>query len=339
LSQVNSPHGFCIYPAFAQITVSKRYAFELRLSTKVVHHGTVIKVATTHPSVRTTTPEIKISSKDGTGILRKYITVQGNEPNVTAVLYATTDNLRTEAKISVVPEKELLLDEGMVFQPETVTLRPNQPRRIYLLVYTKIIEGGSNITISSDNQGIQVSKEVILVNETDAVRHVAKYEIEVWGEGAGQKGVITAESGTHIALLDVRIRSKEEREEEGKKGMFREPDFNYDPDPSLRTQYSKETGQVIIYVNFPSVKHYLGENCEYRKTLPAQVLVADLVAERCFYVIAERKVDTRGVLLRPEGRLDEIQRQAYLLSRKHGKKVHEALVDQSLVKQCQSDAK
>ena len=69
------PNGFCLYPPSAQITVGKRYAFELRLNTKVVRHGSVIKVTCTHPKIRNLTAEIKVSFEDGTGILRKYITV------------------------------------------------------------------------------------------------------------------------------------------------------------------------------------------------------------------------------------------------------------------------
>ena len=196
-----------------------------------------------------------------------------------------------------------------------------------------MIEGGSTVRISSDNDSIQVSKEEIVVNEDDATRHVAKCELDVWGEGVGQNAVITAECGTYIALLEVRVRSKEEQEGKGRKGMFNEPEFDYDPEPLQRTSYSGETAKVIIYANFPSIQLYVGENCRFRKTLPAQVLIADLVAERCFYEIAKRKVESSGVTLRPEAVPDRIQRDSFELSRKYGKKLHEALVDQNLIKE------
>ncbi|GAI31317.1 unnamed protein product, partial [marine sediment metagenome] len=110
-----------------------------------------------------------------------------------------------------------------------------------------------------------------------------------------------------------------------------EPEFNYDSEPLQRTSYSAETGKVIIYVNFPSTKHYLGDICQFRKALPTQVLIADLVAERCFLEIAKKKVESSGVTLRPEAVHDRIQRDTFELSRKYGKKVHEALVDQNLL--------
>jgi len=328
------PDGFCLYPSSAQITVGKRYVFQILLDTNVVRHGSIIKVSSNHQKIRIITSEVQISSEDGFGVIRKHITVEGLEPNVEGILRATTGNNSSQAKIYVTPEKDLLLDEGMVFQPESLTLRPNKPRKVYLLVYVKMIEGGSTIKISSDNESINISKDKIIVSEADATRHVAKYELEVWGEGAGQDAVITAECQTYMALLDARIRSKESSDDKNRKGMFNEPEPNYDPNPLQRTSYSTETGKVIIYVNFPSIKHYLGDTCQYMKTLPAQVLVADLLAERCFLEIARKKVESSGAIIRLEAKSDRIQRDAQELSLKYGKKVHEALVDQNLVNEC-----
>jgi hypothetical protein len=42
------------------------------------------------------------------------------------------------------------------------------------------------------------------------------------------------------------------------------------------------------------------------------------------------KVEKSGIVIRPEAVRDKIQLQADELSRKYGKKVHEALVDQKL---------
>lgn len=140
---------------------------------------------------------------------------------------------------------------------------PDQPRKVCLFVYVKMIEGGSEIKISSENPAIHISADKIIVNEFDAIRHIVKHELEIWGEGAGQDAIIKAEYGAYLALLEVRIRSKEDRDEKSRKGMFSEPEYNsYEPEP----------------------------------------------------------------------RLDRIQSETYALSRKHGKKVHEVLVDQELLK-------
>jgi len=330
------PDGFCLYPSSAQITVGKRYVFQLHLNTNIVRHGSIVNVTCTNTKIHVTPSEIRVASENGTGVLRKYITVEGVEPNIEGTLRAITGNKSSRAKIYVIPEKVLLLSEGMVFQPESLTLRPNKPRRICLLVYIKMIESGSAIKISSDNDSIHVSKQGIIVNEADATRHIAKYELEVWGEGVGQKAIITAECESYMALLDVYVKAKEQENGKGRKGMFSEPEFNYDPEAPQRTKYSSETGKVIIYTNFPSVRHYLGTDCRYRKTIPAQVLVADLVAERCFYEVAKKKVESSGLTFSPAAKPIRIERDAQELSRKYGKKVHEVLVDQNLVAESRS---
>jgi len=330
------PNGFCLYPSSAEITVGKRYNFELRVNTKVVNRGSSVKIVSSNPKICVITSEIKLSVDDrgeSGDILHKHITIEGLEPNIDGVITASVGNRLSQARVHVVPEKEFLFDQGMVFTPDNITLRPNQPRKVNLLVYVKMIEGGSEVKISSNNDTVRISKEKIIVNENDAIRHLAKYELEVWGDGPGQDAMITAEfDPTHIALLEVKVRSKEPEEEKNRQGMFSDPDFDMETkEPQQRISYSKTTGKVTIYIRFPSVKHYLGENNQYRKTLVGQVLIADLVSERCFWEIAQKKVDSSGAGINPVGRLDRIQRDANELSSKYGKKIHEALADQNVL--------
>lgn len=333
---VEPPEGFCLYPASATITVNKKYAFEIRISKKLISQNAIIRVTSNNAKIQVITPEIRLTQEKEEKIIRKYLTIEGKEPNVNGIIKAMLKDKITESKVNVVPEKELLLDEGMVFQPDSILLRPNQARRVFLLIYTKMIESGNTVNISSDNEAIHISKNNIMVNDADAVRHVAKYELEIWGEGDGQKALITAQYESWIALLEVRIRSKEQIEDKDKKGMFNEPEFNiYDQEPLQRINYSKETGKVTIYVNFPSVKHYLGEDGKFRKTLPAQVLIADLVAETCFNEIAKKKVEVSGSVINLAAIYERIQRDSFMLSKKYGKKVHQALVDQKMLKENQ----
>ncbi len=321
------PNGFCLYPSSAEITVGKRYNFELRVNTKVVNRGSNVKIVSSNPQIRVITTETKLSVDDkgeSGDILHKYITIEGLEPNMDGVITASVGNKLSQARVHVVvPEKEFLYDDqGMVFSPGNITLRPNQARKVSLFVYIKMIEGGSEIKISSNNDTVHVSKEKIIINEYDAIKNVAKYEIEVWGDGPGQDAWITAEfDPAHVALLEVKVRSKEPEDEKNRQGMFSDPDFDVETQqPLLRSSYSKTTGKITIYIHFPSVKHYLGENNQYRKTLVGQVFIADLVSERCFWEIAREKVEKSGVLIRAEGKWDKIQREANELSRKYGKK-------------------
>lgn len=326
---VEPPNGLYFYPQSAHITVGKRYAFELRINTRMIGRNSTIKITSTNSKIVITPQEITIPPEEKNEIIQKYITVEGKEPNIEGIISAQSGKKLAEARVFVVPDKDLFVD-AMKFEPETLTLRPNKVREVYLLVYIKKIEGGSKIILSSDNAAIHISEDEIFVNEAEATRHIFKYKLEIWGEGEGQEGMIIAECEYYSALLEVKIRGEEKLEPRGA-GMFSEPEFSFEDSPLQRTSYSSVTGKITIYVNFPSIKLYLGENCQYRKTLPAQVLIADLIAERCFFEIAKKKVESTGMLLRPEAKADRIQRDALELSSKYGEKVHKALVDQNLL--------
>jgi hypothetical protein len=128
----------------------------------------------------------------------------------------------------------------------------------------------------------------------------------------------------------------EEREKPRGQGMFSgQPDYNQEePEPLERTRYSRETGKITIYANFPSIRFYLGGNLRHKKTLAAQVLVAELIAERCFFEMAVAK--KRDVAISPEALPGRIQRDAMDYSRKYGLRVHKALVDPALLQKDQA---
>jgi hypothetical protein len=324
--------GIGLYPASASITVGKRYAFQLRVDNQKVRSGAEVAITSTNPRIAVITPRVTVKPEPGQRVLRRFVTVEGREPNIDGKIRAQVDGFpQVEAKVHVEPEKELLLAEGLLFQPETVTLRPNQPRRVVLLVYVKIVEDGSSVSIKSDNESVHISVGQVDVRESDAVRHVAKYELDVWGDGAGQDALVTAACGHSMAVLEVKIRIKETPPPGGQRALFSEPFFDMTPEPQQRSSFSAETGKVIVYVRFPSVSLYLGDERQHAKTLPAQVLTADLVAETCFREIARRRVEASGVVVRAESLEDKIRQEAYELSRKYGRKVHQVLVDQSML--------
>jgi hypothetical protein len=271
--------------------------------------------------------------------MRRFVTVQGTEVGTSAILQAAIGKQTAEATFSVEPEKgekESLLRYGLVFRPESLTVRMNRTRRALLRVYVKVIKGGSKIDLKSEHDSVHVWPEEIVVNETDAQRHVAEYPVDVWGDEPDVTAMVIAECEGRDALLEVNVRVGEEKERPRGQGMFGgQPHFDQEePEPLQRTSYSRETGRITIYANFPSIRLYLGENLRHRKSLAAQVLVADLIAERCFLEMARAK--KRDVAISPEALPERVQRDAQELSKKHGMRVHRALVDPALVQKDQT---
>lgn len=331
------PNGLGIYPDSAHITVGKRYVFQIRMDTRVVRPGSLVKIFCSSGKVQLISKtEFSVPQPEENKLAKWHIMVEGAEAGVCATLSANVGKSTAEATIIVDPEKEEkeeLLSEGLVFRPQSLTVRINRVRKAVLLVYVKIIEGGSRVLLTSDNESVHVSPDSIVVNEADAKRHVAEYEVEVWGDRINATGLVTAQMESSIALLEVRVRKDEEVEKKKPgKGMFSEPYFDLlEPEPLQRSSYSRETGRVTIYAHFPCVKLYLGEGCCHRKTLGAQILIADLVAERCFLEVAKEKVERSPILGTGEQRTARIQSETQALSKRHGHRVHKALVDQSLL--------
>jgi len=328
--------GFCIYPPYAEISTGKKYSFEIRYDTKVIRPGTVLTIAVTNPKIKISSPTVSIPKDEPLGINSKFLRVEGLEPQNEGILSASSGNRRTEAKILVLAEKDLksiLYEEGLLFQPESITLRPNQPKTIHLLVYTKIIGTGEVIRITSDNDAVHTGVDSMIVNEAIAERHIVRYGLEIWGLGHGQDAIITAEYQDALALLDVRTRSKDDKPKKGPQGMFSEPEFIFEENPLQPTNFSKEKGKVMIYVNFPTVLPYLGPEREFAQSLVSQVFVANTVMDRCFNAIASRKVETTGMVLSPETKPYTISKFMNELLKEYGAKVQKALVDQAFLKE------
>lgn len=264
-AQVNPPpNGFCLYPDSAHVTVGKRYTLEVRIDTNKFGPGSHVRLSSNTAKLGIIgNTEFKIGKAQSGQVMRRFVTVQGSEAGVRATLSATIGKNIAEATIYVEPEQEenqYLYKNGLVFRPETLTVRTNRTRHAILRVYVKIVEGGSTIRVKSDHESVHVEPEEIAVKLTDARRHVAEYEVGVWGDEPEITAMVTAETETALALLEVKTRMEEEQERPKGRGMFSgEPYFDQDdPEPLQRVSYSRETGKITIYANFPSIRHYLG---------------------------------------------------------------------------------
>lgn len=330
-------NGLLLYPSKANVTSGKCYAFQLRINPKKIKNNELIDIKISNPNIILITKPFKFR-KTEKKVDVKWITIKPIKSEIKGILKVYTKHITTSAMIFVVPEKELLLEEGMVFDPESITLRPNKMKKVRLLVHIKIIPHESLVKISSENSSIKIIPTEVEVNEYLAKRHIQTFDFKIWGSKDGEDSMITAKYGESMALLQVKVRSVKPPKEKGTKGMF--SDILYDSsDPLQRSSFSEKTGEIHIYYKFPSIKHYIGENCEFKKSLPAQVLIADIVSEQCFLTIAQKVVDKSGVLLEPSQKFFKIQQKTYELSKKYGEKIHKILVNQDLLNKTKIELK
>ncbi|MHB8071464.1 MAG: hypothetical protein ACYDHF_05895 [Candidatus Cryosericum sp.] len=332
-ARIPPPGGIALYPPEAKITVGKRYSFEVVVNSGVVPGGSKISVRSLASHLKIVTPSIHVSDSDSAnGMWTKHVTVEGITPGVRDTLECTVEQCTASATVSIEAEIPLLLEEGMVFVPESVTLRPNETRQVRLYMNRHRLPEQSLIRISSDKPTVTVFPDTIRPSGELDLGQVTFEEISLCGARTDEDAVITAQCGNSMALLDVRVRSKMPSPPSGHSGMFSEPDFNNEADPLQPSSYSPELGQVVIYTLFPSVEMYLGPSCVHRAALSAQIRVADLITEKCFQEIARRMAERQGAVYGPEGIPDLVQRNINILSKKYGRRLHELLVDQSLLK-------
>jgi hypothetical protein len=205
---------------------------------------------------------------------------------------------------------------------------------VLLRVYTKVIDDGCEISITSDNDNIYISPQKIIVRISDAVKNVAEYEVEIWGDSIGAKAIVIAKADTgQDNGMEVKIVEGKEAEKSRGSGIFNEPIFELsEAAPGKRSEYSEEHGRVIIHGNFPGIQRYFGKDCRERKTLAAKILFAEMVAESSFFEIARAKV-VKSALLDPAGDVKDakIQAEALLLFGKYWHKLHEYFVGQDLI--------
>lgn len=326
-------NGMCFYPSIMNSTVSKQYKCFIMLDTKLVHHGSTIFVSCSNPHIQVTPTSIPVEKADGTGIIKKHISIEGDVIGACGTIIAEAPNaVRAEAQIGIAPPpnyKEELKENGMIFVPEQINMRSGQTRNALLWVDVKAFADQTDIKLTSDNKNFELSAKKIFLHHADAVRGEAQYKISITGFGVGEKGIIsaTAQDGTErLALLDVAVTDTEPRKPKNPGGIFREPVFSDDQDPRDDVRFSTDEGKVMIFYNFPTTKFYLGEkNCR-RETLEGKFKIAELLCKCCFWELARKKVDESGLAANPVTRWEKIERESLEMKKKLGGKVLDILV-------------
>ncbi len=349
-------NGFYMYPESTQVSSDSHTVFTLRVDTKKVAPGTWIELKSTNPSFkiankdnRLLVPSPKKSKKkgrtpDSDNIVVKHITVIGSKPHETGKIIAKAPDRTASSKLYITPPEDIS-EYGVAFQYDNVIAAPNKPRKVLMFASPKVIKTGDVIKLASDSSYIHINQEEIVVDsEEDMVRGVLRYELEIWGDGEGQEGGITATCDSHSGwecenIMGVQIRYKRPKKEKIRETIFSPPEYRTDPEPPQPASYSGEMERVFIYTKFPTVNHYIGRNLENMNSLPAQIYISNLVMERYFHQLAFKAIDNSGTILSERNKHDAIQRRANELMKKYGQELSKILVNQKLLKKSFKDQK
>ena len=96
-------------------------------------------------------------------------------------------------------------------------------------------------------------------------------EIRIKGFKIGDEDVIEATLGKEKALCEVRVKEKLGKKKLGKPKPKKQGNitgFEFDPDfnPSQRAYHNSNSGKIVIFMQFPGVPNYIGEDLRDIKT-------------------------------------------------------------------------
>ena len=340
-------NGFHMHPESTQCSADSHTVFTLRIDTKKVKPGTWLNIKSTNSTFKfenkddrilVPTPKKKRGKQaEYAHIVTKHVTVTGTKPHETGKVIVQAPDRTASSKLYITPPLDVN-EYGVAFQFDNIVTAPNKPRKVMLFASPKVIKTGDVIKFESDNPNIHVGVEEIVVNELeDKIKGVLKYELEIWGEGEGQEGAITATCDSFSGwlcenMMGVELKYKKPNNNNVKNALFSSHEYRTDPEPPQAASYSNEMERVFVYTKFPTVSYYLGKDCESMYTLPAQIYIANLVMERYFYRMAFKAIDNSGTILSERNKYDAVQRRANEFTGKYGTKLLAAMVDQKLLK-------
>jgi len=333
-------NGFAFDNPSKNVGVDKNAVFVLRVDTSVVKAGTVVKLRSTNHTIKFQNrhDEIVVPKKQkGSNIVTKKITIMGDKPDESGTIIASTLDHEAKGRVYINAPEDISA-YGMAFQYEVCSPEPNKTKRVLLLASTKAVQAGDVIKLESDNPQIHISETQIVVEDiTTAKRGVIKFEIEIWGEGEGQDGIVSATCDSYSgweseAMVEVKVRYKKPAKDKSKRMTFSPAELRSDLDPPQAASFSREMKKVFIYTKFPTVLPFVGDNLEYMNSLPGQMCIAQLTIEKYCYQLAFEDVERRGTSVSPTNKADYVSSQANELIKKYSKRLMEASIDQELLK-------
>ena len=210
-----------------------------------------------------------------------------------------------------------------------------------------IVKAGSKVSISSESGYIKIlvpsSKQLVLSLNIALVKHPKKLEnwygsFKIIGKEVGKETFIHCKLGdqwvdTGVKVVEPKTIEKEEEREKKKKkgGLFSDINPDSRSDPTQRSLYEKDTGEILIFINFPGVREYLGSRFKGVETKEGKAILAELIGEIFCRTMAQQKIE-RGEAPYPSGAGPDAEIPAFLatvneLQKKYLDKIHKVALN------------
>ena len=229
---------------------------------------------------------------------------------------------------------EPILD-GLVIRPDVGYARPNERRRFSLYLPTPMAEGRDfpqvQITVEDMVGTIALSSDRVALKPHPKDPTILVGRFYAWGKHEGDSCTFMARLMARLTLQEdiAELRVREPTPRPGPpprgRGLFREITFDdQTAQPIQRVSFGH--GEVTIFLNFPSVRDYLGPGGEGMDSPQGSLMCAELVAETFSREIARRRIESGSVIVVQGGEIDTYNSEVDKLRQKHLRSIHGALV-------------
>lgn len=174
--------------------------------------------------------------------------------------------------------------DSFVIRPFFANIEPEVPRSfsIYAPKYISDNEGTEVVELLSSNPNVALLSSKLKLDYYKKDNSLLKSAFKVVGSIEGEVTTITAKLGSLVSTAEARIHEIGHigpRKLKNKKGgLFNKIIPSHDDEPIQRFQYL-EGGIIKIFVKFPGLLKYLGENLELLNTPECRALLAEILIE------------------------------------------------------------
>jgi hypothetical protein len=183
---------------------------------------------------------------------------------------------------------------SLIIIPMVANLEPDKPRNLGVYAPRYLIEEMEThrVEILSSNSNIHIINSSINLNPHKTDKNAAYSSFKVVGNLEGESAIITAKLNSKSATCEVRVQEQKERPPSGKPkksgGIFNKIIPAQDEEPTQRFQYI-EGGIIKVFVKFPGINKYLGDNFENIDTVEGKMVLAEIIIEAfCRYIASQR---------------------------------------------------
>lgn len=187
----------------------------------------------------------------------------------------------------------------LLIKPEVANLEVGKPRTFTIYAPAFLIEAckTSEASVVSESSGIRVFPYHVKLEPNPKYSKLFYGRFKVTGYTLGVKSIISCTLGKYYALAEVKVGPQKEIRKRKKLtaksgGFIRDIKTDNSSNPSQRVSFNRDFGEIIIYLKFPTVSKYLGENLNGIEKIEGRLMLVELVGEAFCRELARRAIES-----------------------------------------------